>query len=230
MHEAVLSIQSIALGQRLRSVSLQVWPGELLALLGPNGAGKSSLMRVITGWEPPDTGSIVLNGSRIEMHTPEGRARIGLGTCPEKRRVFGSMTVRDNLLVASQGDTASRTSDLDGVLEIFPALKPHLSRNAWQLSGGQQQMLAIGRALMGRPRVLLLDEPSLGLAPALVESLFLRLRAITDSGIAIVLAEQNVTAALGIAHRAVVLKEGKIVLQGDAETIADHTALMSDLS
>jgi len=230
MHDAILTIQSLTFGQRLRAISLHIRPGELLAVLGPNGAGKSSIMRVVTGWETQDSGSIVLNGARIEALTPEARARRGLGTCPENRRVFGSLSVRDNLLVASYGDSATRNADLDTVLEIFPALKPHLYRNAWQLSGGQQQMLAIGRAMMVKPHVLLLDEPSLGLAPALVESLFQRLSAITNAGTAILLAEQNVAAALSIAHRAVVMKEGKFILQGDAETIADHKTLISGLS
>lgn len=214
---------------RLHRVSIDVRPGEIVCLLGPNGAGKTSLMRGIIGWDRLDGGTILIDGRRIDDLPTERRATAGLGVCPEGRRVFSGLTARENLLAGCIADGRERARRLDSVLALFPDLTPHLGRDAWRLSGGQQQMLAIGRALMGAPRVLLLDEPSLGLAPRLIPILFDRLARIASDGVAILLAEQNANAALTIADRAIVLRQGRIVLQGDRDSVAAHVDALTGL-
>ena len=218
---------SIAYGPvaALRDASLVVAPGEAVALLGANGAGKTTLLRALIGQLAVRGGDILLDGRSIAALTPERRARRGIGYAPEGRRVFPGMSVRDNLDVACRGGAAERARRRAEVERLFPQLAEHGARRAWQLSGGQQQMLAIGRALMTAPRLLLLDEPSLGLSPRLTAELFTRLQAIRAGGTAILLAEQNVAEALGLCGRAYVLQTGSIVASGAAAELAHSQAI-----
>jgi branched-chain amino acid transport system ATP-binding protein len=209
----------------LRGAGLVVAPGEAVALLGANGAGKTTLLRAVIGQLAPREGDIRLDGRSIAALRPERRARLGLGYAPEGRRVFAGMSVRDNLDVACRAGAGERARRRREIERLFPQLAEHAGRRAWQLSGGQQQMLAIGRALMTAPRLLLLDEPSLGLAPLLVAELFARLAAIRDGGTAILLAEQNVAHALALCSRAYVLQTATIVASGAAAEIARNPAV-----
>jgi branched-chain amino acid transport system ATP-binding protein len=204
----------------LRDISLTVGAGEAVALLGANGSGKSSLLRAVMGLVPVASGSVTLAGREITDLPPQRRARLGLGYAPEGRRVFAGMSVDDNLGVACRASAAERHRRRASVLALFPQLAEHASRPAWKLSGGQQQMLAIGRALMTAPRVLVLDEPSLGLSPLLTAQLLARIRTICDGGMAILLAEQNVLQALAICDRAYVLQTGRVVTAGPAHDLA----------
>ena len=204
----------------LRDASLAVAAGEAVALLGANGAGKTTLMRALIGLLPARAGAILFDGRSIASLSPERRARLGLGYAPEGRRVFPGMSVRDNLDVACRAHAAERARRRGDIEALFPQLAEHAARPAWQLSGGQQQMLAIGRALMTGPRLLLLDEPSLGLSPRLTAELFDRLRAIRDAGTAILLAEQNVAQAATLCDRAYILRTGQVVAAGAAAELA----------
>jgi branched-chain amino acid transport system ATP-binding protein len=198
----------------LRGVGISVAAGEAVALLGANGAGKSSLLRAIMGLVPVAAGTIARAGREIAALPPERRARLGLGYAPEGRRVFAGMSVDDNLDVACRGTAAERSRRRASVISLFPQLAEHAARRAWQLSGGQQQMLAVGRALMTGPRILLLDEPSLGLSPPVTADMFRAIREIGQRGITIVLVEQNVAMAMRISHRVCVLELGRIVAEG----------------
>ncbi|HEX3499047.1 MAG TPA: ABC transporter ATP-binding protein [Stellaceae bacterium] len=209
----------------LREASLAVARGEAVALLGANGAGKTTLLRALIGQLPAREGEIRLDGRSIATLSPERRARLGLGYAPEGRRVFPAMSVRDNLDVACREGAAERARRRAEIERLFPQLAEHAARRAWQLSGGQQQMLAIGRALMTAPRLLLLDEPSLGLSPRLTEELFARLKAIREGGTAILLAEQNVVQALALCGRAYVLQTGRIVASGAAAALAQNPVI-----
>ena len=211
MSERLLAID--VAGAALESASLAVAAGEVVALLGANGAGKSTLLRSIMGLEPARGGQR-LAGEEIGALSPAQRARRGIGYVPEGRRLFPGMSVRDTLLVGSRKGTAAAAQRMSAVLELFPVLAERLTTPAWQLSGGQQQMLAIGRALMSEPRLLLLDEPSLGLAPVVVDELMLRLRGIAAGGTAVLLAEQSVARALEIADRVYALAMGRVVAEG----------------
>ena len=206
----------------LWDLSLRVGEGELFCVVGPNGAGKTTLINVIAGLNRITAGSLRC-GDRDLSRLPSHRfCAEGIAIVPEGRRLFTAMTVRDNLLLGSHCPRAKldRRASLDRVCALFPALVEKLERPAGTLSGGQQQMVAIGRALMARPRLLLLDEPSLGLAPAIVGDMFRAIRAINAGGVAVLLVEQNVTMALAIAGRACVLEEGRIVAEGPAATLA----------
>jgi branched-chain amino acid transport system ATP-binding protein len=204
----------------LHDVGLTVAPGEAVALLGGNGSGKSSLLRAVMGLVPAVSGAIDLAGTAIAALPPERRARLGLGYAPEGRRVFAGMSVADNLDVACRAGAAERRRRRASVMALFPQLAEHEKRRAWQLSGGQQQMLAIGRALMTAPRILLLDEPSLGLSPLLTAQLLTRIRTICDDGMALLLAEQNAVQALAICDRAYVLESGRVVAAGPGRDLA----------
>jgi branched-chain amino acid transport system ATP-binding protein len=195
----------------LHGVSLTVGEGEKVALIGANGAGKSTVLRSIIGALDARSGSIVFDGRDMRGISADRRARAGIGYCPEGRHVFPMMSVRENLEVAFWGTARDRRRQVSDILALFPALGEHLDREAWQLSGGQQQMLAIGRALMGRPRMLLLDEPSLGLSPRLTAEVFALVQRIAATGTAVLLAEQNASRALEISDRGYVLKLGRIV-------------------
>ncbi len=209
----------------LHDVSITIERGEAVALLGANGAGKTTLLRALIGVLPVRAGTIRLDGQAITALPPECRVRLGLGYAPEGRRVFAGMTVRENLDVACRDGKAERTRRRGAIEAIFPQLAEHAARRAWQLSGGQQQMLAIGRALMTAPRVLLLDEPSLGLSPLLTAELLRSIRAIGRAGTAILLAEQNVAQALAICGRAYVLETGRIVAAGTAAELAQSPVI-----
>ena len=204
----------------LRGVSLRVRPGEAVALLGANGAGKSTLMKAVIGLLRPGAGDIRFDGLPLAGLPPERRVRLGIGYCPEGRRTFPGLAVRENLLVACREGAAERARRVDEMFALFPALRAKADDPAWQLSGGQQQMLAIGRSLMGRPRLLLLDEPSLGLSPVLTDEVIARIPTITGAGTAVLLAEQNVAKALGVCDRAWVLRTGQVVEEGAAADLA----------
>ena len=200
----------------LWDVSLTVGSSELVSVVGPNGAGKTTLINAICGLLPIRSGALRLDGQEISRLPRHEFCSRGIAIVPEGRRLFAGMTVRENLELGSYIPTAraSRRECLDRVCTIFPILRERMGQISSTLSGGQQQMLAIGRALMAQPRLLLLDEPSLGLAPALVERLFEVIAEIHRSGVAILLVEQNVAKALEIARRAYVLEEGRIVSEG----------------
>lgn len=202
----------------VNDVSLNVNEGEIVTLIGSNGAGKSTTLRTISGLLKPKKGEISFNGKRIDG-TP-GHEIVGLGIChaPEGRRIFARMTVKENLELGAflRNDKAGVSSDMDRVLELFPRLKERIQQRAGTMSGGEQQMLAVSRALMGSPKLLLLDEPSMGLAPVLVEMIFDTITKIRQQGTTILLIEQNAMAALEVADRAYVLESGKVKLSGKA--------------
>ena len=209
---------TVAYGQAraLWNVSLQVRRGELLCVVGPNGAGKTTLVNTLAGILRPLSGRIVVEGRDITRLPPHRFCEAGIALVPEGRRLFTGMTVGENLDVGSllPAAKAKRRETFEQVLELFPALKAKLDAPAGELSGGQQQMVAIGRALMARPRLLLLDEPSLGLSPLIVADMFAAIGKISASGITIVLVEQNVATAMRISHRACVLELGRLVAEG----------------
>jgi branched-chain amino acid transport system ATP-binding protein len=201
----------------LAGVSLRVAKGELVALVGANGAGKTTLLRAISGVQPVSGGSIRFEDRDLAKLHARQRVQLGIVQVPEGRQVFAPMTVEDNLRL---GAFARGSADhLQPVLELFPVLRERLRDLAGNLSGGQQQMLAIGRALMTRPRLLLLDEPGMGLAPRLVAEIFARIHALRKVGTTILLVDQNARAALGIADRGYVMETGRIVLEGSARDL-----------
>jgi branched-chain amino acid transport system ATP-binding protein len=202
-------------------VSLRVAPGELLCIVGPNGAGKTTLVNTIAGILKPLSGRLVMQGKDITGLAPHKFCEAGIALVPEGRRLFSGMTVAENLDVGSflPAAKARRAETLREVLALFPALKAKLPSPAGELSGGQQQMVAIGRALMARPRLLLLDEPSLGLSPLVVTDMFDAIRKVSAVGITIVLVEQNVSMAMRISHRACVLELGRIIAEGTPDEL-----------
>ena len=206
----------------LESATIEVRAGEAVALVGANGAGKTTLMKSVMGFVAPAAGGIDYDGRPLAGVAVSARARMGLGYSPEGRRVFPGMTVRENLEVASRAARAATRARLDEVYAMFPALAEKAGALGWQLSGGQQQMLAIGRALMTAPRLLLLDEPSLGLSPILTAEVLGRVRAIVARGTAVLLAEQNVAKALEVADRAYVLQVGRVVESGPAAELRQN--------
>jgi branched-chain amino acid transport system ATP-binding protein len=200
----------------LEGVSLEIGAGEAVALLGANGAGKSSLLNCIIGFVEPAAGAIALDGAPLARVPIADRCRRGLGYSPEGRRVFPGMTVRENLEVASRAPRRATEALIEEVFSVFPGLRQKEHTMSWQLSGGQQQMLAIGRALMTQPRLLLLDEPSLGLSPLLTNEVLGQVAAIVARGTAVLLAEQNVARALAVTSRAYVLQTGRVVAEGES--------------
>jgi branched-chain amino acid transport system ATP-binding protein len=204
----------------LRGATLQLAAGEAAALLGANGAGKSTLIKSIIGLIRPRRGEIRFDGQRIDTLPAHRRARMGIGYCPEGRRVFPGLTVRENLLVACRGNAGTQRQRVEAAFALFPALQERQATLAWSLSGGQQQMLAIGRSLMDAPRLLLLDEPSLGLSPRLTDEVLDRIPSIVKDGIAVLLAEQNAAKALGVCASAWVLRTGQILRHGAASDLA----------
>ena len=211
--------------QALRGVDLLVQEGECVALLGANGAGKTTLLRTISGLIRPISGAVALEGRPRGAMSPEKRARAGIAQAPERRRIFPGLTVLENLQVgatAVRGLRARFGEDLDRIYAMFPRLAERRSQRGWSLSGGEQQMLAIARALMARPRVLLLDEPSLGLAPLVAEEVYARLAELARTRMTILLVEQNTAMALSVAARAYVLEHGEMVLDGPAAELATH--------
>ncbi len=209
--------------QALKGIDLEVRKGELVALIGANGAGKTTFLRTLSGVQPMSAGSIRFNGQDISRLRSDLRVRRGICHSPEGRQVFGPLAIEDNLrLGAYTRPRGQAEQDLERVYAMFPILKEKRRLPAGTLSGGQQQMLAISRALMGRPRLLLLDEPSMGLAPLLVEEVFNVIKALKAEGITILLVEQNAFAALGIADRAYVLETGRIVLSGTGRDMSQN--------
>jgi branched-chain amino acid transport system ATP-binding protein len=205
----------------LRNINLEARAGEVVCLLGPNAAGKTTTLKTILAMVAPYEGEVMFEGERIdEMTTPQVVSR-GLTMVPEGRRLFGRMTVRENLIMGSQlrSDKEGVDADFDRVVTLFPRLKERLTQKAGSLSGGEQQMLAMGRALMAHPKVLLLDEPSMGLAPVLVEQVFAIIQEINQQGTTIFLVEQNASMALEIADRGYVLQTGEIVLSDTAKNL-----------
>jgi branched-chain amino acid transport system ATP-binding protein len=227
---AMLQVDAVHAGygtvEVLRGVALDVAPGEIVALLGSNGAGKSTLNNVICGVCRPFGGTVNFDGEAITGETPESIVARGVIQVPEGRHVFPTLTVRENLELGSYRRARERrTGNLERVCTIFPRLRERLSQRAGTLSGGEQQMLAIGRALMAEPRLLILDEPSLGLSPRLVEEMFELIARLHEEGCTIFLVEQNVVQSLAIADRGYVLENGIVTLAGAAAELLDNAEL-----
>ena len=212
--------------QALRGVSLSVAPGEIVTLIGGNGAGKTTTLRTILGTARARRGTVSFNGRRLDTLATDRIVRLGIAQSPEGRRIFPRMTVLENLALGAfaRPDRAAIASDLQRVFTLFPRLAERTAQSGGTLSGGEQQMLAIGRALMARPSLLLLDEPSMGLSPILVETIYRIVQDINRQGTTILLVEQNARMALRVAHRGYVIQTGRIVLQDDAAAL-----LRSDL-
>jgi branched-chain amino acid transport system ATP-binding protein len=210
----------------LQDVNLEVGAGELVCLLGGNASGKSTTLKTILGIVPPRSGSVVLEGRDVTRYSTARRIERGLAIVPENRRLFGPMTVLENLeMGAYLRPRADLREDLDRVFETFPLLAERRKQLAGTLSGGEQQMVAMGRALMARPRLLLMDEPSMGLAPVLVERSFEIIQQVHASGVALLVVEQNANVSLSIADRGYVLSTGRIVLEGKASELIAHEGL-----
>jgi branched-chain amino acid transport system ATP-binding protein len=208
--------------EALHGIALAVHPGEIVTILGANGAGKSTTLRAISGLLRPSRGEIRFQGKPAHSIPAHERVRMGIAQSPEGRRIFGTLTVSENLALGAftRTDKAEIAETLGWIYRLFPVLEQRRLQLAGTLSGGEQQMLAIGRALMATPRVLLLDEPSLGLAPLLVKSIFQVIREINRSaGVTVLLVEQNARAALKLAHRGYVMEVGRIVMEGSAEDL-----------
>lgn len=207
----------------LKGVNLRVEAGEIVTLIGPNGAGKTTLLKTISGLLKPTSGQIVFDGSDISFDPPHKVVCLGLSHVPEGRMIFQNLTVRENLELGafSRKDKATQ-ADMDAIFSLFPRLQERLKQNAGTLSGGEQQMLAIGRALMAKPKLLLLDEPSLGIAPALVQQIFKVLVEINAAGTTMLLVEQDAYLALRTAKRAYVLETGKIAMEDTSENLKNH--------
>jgi branched-chain amino acid transport system ATP-binding protein len=207
--------------EALHDVSLTVARGEIVTIVGSNGAGKTTLLRAISGVQPVAQGKITFEGARIHRLPAHARVRRGVAQVPEGRQIFAPLSVEDNLKLGAwtrRGEAAA--GDIEAVYAMFPILGERRDLPGGSLSGGQQQMLAIGRALMAKPKLLLLDEPSMGLAPLLIAQIFRAIATLRDQGVTILLVEQNVTAALAIADRAYVIETGRIVLSGSGAELA----------
>ena len=208
-------------------LSLHVGQGEAVCLLGGNASGKSTTMKIILGLVKPAAGDVLVDGvSTLKLNTPQ-IVRLGVGTVPEARRLFGAMSVRENLLMGAfvRDDKAGIAADLDRVLVLFPRVAQRLDQQAGTLSGGEQQMVAMARALMSRPRVIVMDEPTMGLSPLWVERVLELIRDINGQGVAVFMVEQNASLALQIAHRGYVLQTGRIVLEGKAADLLTDTRI-----
>lgn len=204
----------------LDGVSLHIDTGEIVALIGANGAGKTTLLRTLSGVHPLSAGRIVFGGEDVSAQASHVRLRAGMAQVPEGRQVFGPLSVRDNLLMGAYvRDQADVPQDIERMLDLFPILREKQLLPAGSLSGGQQQMLALGRALMARPRLLLLDEPSMGLAPVIVQEVFRIIRHLRAEGTTILLVEQNAHLALTVADRAYVMESGRIAFSGDSASV-----------
>jgi branched-chain amino acid transport system ATP-binding protein len=208
--------------QAVKGISLDVRERELVTIVGANGAGKTTTLRTISGIYRPTTGSITFEGRNLATLPSHEIVALGISQSPEGRQIFGSLSVRDNLLLGAtrRADRASIGQELDYLVSLFPVLGERMNQSGGTLSGGEQQMLAIARALMAKPRLLLLDEPSLGLAPMLVNRIFAVISRLKETGVTILLVEQNARKALEIADRAYVMETGRIILAGDARELA----------
>jgi branched-chain amino acid transport system ATP-binding protein len=210
--------------EALKGVSLEVEEGEIATLIGSNGAGKSTTLRSISGLTPPSQGSIRFDGQELAETPAQEIVRLGISQSPEGRHVFPRMSVRENLELGAflRRDKAGTRRDIERVYELFPRLKERESQKAGTMSGGEQQMLAIGRAMMADPKLLLLDEPSMGLAPILVERIYETIEEINKQGTTILLVEQNANFALGISSRGYVLETGKVVIADDCDRLREN--------
>lgn len=208
----------------LKGVSLTVSQGEVVTLIGSNGAGKTTTLRTIQGLLRPRQGTVLFEGKPLEALSTEAIVRLGISQSPEGRLIFPRMTVQENLEMGAylRNDTLGIKSDLEKALNLFPRLRERISQKGGTLSGGEQQMLAIARALMSRPRLLLLDEPSMGLAPMLVSQIFAIVRDINAEGTTILLVEQNARMALSVAHRGYVIQTGQVVVAGTASDLQSN--------
>ncbi len=219
----MLSLDALEVGygpiRALRGVTMKVPDGHIVALLGANGAGKTTTLRAISGLLRPSVGRVTLNGQPLTRLAPEVIVRQGVVQVPEGRRIFAGLTVLENLRMGAYCRDGALAGDLERVYHYFPVLGDRRKQAGGSLSGGEQQMLAIGRALMARPKVLLLDEPSLGLAPKLVSEIFRIIKTINADGVTVLLVEQNAYQALSIAHYSYVLRVGRVVLEGTAEEL-----------
>ncbi len=203
----------------IKGISIQVGKGEIVTILGANGAGKTTTLRTISRLHDPNAGSILFKGEDITTTPAHKIVSMGISHSPEGRRIFGILTVEENLILGSYSQKSTDKKTLNWVYELFPRLAERKRQLAGTLSGGEQQMLAIGRALMSRPEMLLLDEPSLGLAPILVKAIFKTVKEISQTGVTVLLVEQNAKAALKLADRAYVLEVGKLVLSGTSKEL-----------
>lgn len=228
----MLTLENVSLHygsfKALDNVTLRAGQGELVVLLGANGAGKSSIFLTISGIHRAGSGSITYEGQQLVGRKPSQIVNAGVVQCPEGRKLFPGMSVQKNLMLGAyvhRKDSEGNRQRLEEVFSLFPILREKKDDPAGSLSGGQQQMVAIGRALMGRPKVLLLDEPSLGLAPLVIKQTFEIIQRINQAGTTVLLAEQNAFAALKIAHRAYVIENGRIVLEGSPESLLNNDAV-----
>ncbi|HLE52312.1 MAG TPA: ABC transporter ATP-binding protein [Anaerolineales bacterium] len=205
----------------LKSVTIEVKEGELVALLGANGAGKSTILMTISGILRPRSGHVRYEGHDLTRSSPYDIIQVGIGHCPEGRHIFGNLTVQENMLMGAvqRKDRAGVQRDMEWVYSLFPVLGERVRQSGATLSGGEQQMLAIGRALMGRPRLLLMDEPSLGLAPVIVQLIFKVIKQLHQQGVTILLVEQNARQALQVADRCYLLETGRVVMSGPVEAL-----------
>ena len=227
---SLIKVENLAAGyglvEVLRNISLEINQGEVVAVLGSNGVGKTTLNNCLSGLIKPNNGKISFGDEVISNKSPEEIVDMGLIHVPEGRKLFPNLTVKDNLELGSyRRGKSNRSSNLENVLDIFPKLSERISQTAGTLSGGEQQMVAIGRGLMGDPRLLLLDEPSLGLSPLLVEQMFELIKKISDNGLTVLLVEQNVTQSLSIADRAYVIEEGSIAISGLSKDLLKNAEL-----
>ena len=229
---SLIKVENLAAGyglvEVLRNISLEINQGEVVAVLGSNGVGKTTLNNCLSGLIKPNNGKISFEDEVISNKSPEEIVDMGLIHVPEGRKLFPNLTVKDNLELGSyRRGKSNRSSNLENVLDIFPKLSERISQTAGTLSGGEQQMVAIGRGLMGDPRLLLLDEPSLGLSPLLVEQMFELIKKISDNGLTVLLVEQNVTQSLSIADRAYVIEEGSIAISGLSKDLLKNAEVKS---
>ena len=227
---SLVSIKNLSAGygfvEVLRDVSIEIEAREIVAVLGSNGVGKTTLNNALSGLIAPKTGEIIFDGNLVSGKSPSEIVEMGLIHVPEGRKLFPNLTVKDNLELGSyRRGKSERQKNLDEVLAIFPKLAERIGQQAGTLSGGEQQMVAIGRGLMGNPKLLILDEPSLGLSPLLVEQMFDLIKRINQQGITILLVEQNVMQSLNIASRAYVIEEGTIAISGEAKALRDNAEL-----
>jgi branched-chain amino acid transport system ATP-binding protein len=214
--------------EAIKGISFTVGEGEIVTLIGANGAGKTTTMRTISGVRSVAQGSIKFEGQDITKMAPHDRVKLGICQAPEGRGIFPGMTVRENLDMGTYvrgGNAAEKAADLEHVFHLFPRLQERITQLGGTLSGGEQQMLAIGRALMSRPRLLLLDEPSMGLAPMLIAQIFEIIKQINSEGISVLLVEQNATQALRTARRGYVLETGHVVKEGSGQSLLDDPAV-----
>jgi len=224
MSETILRVENLVVRygdiRAVKGISFHVQQGEILALVGANGAGKTTTLRALSGMLPFE-GSVDLQGSDLRGMTPDRILRLGLSHVPEGRGIFGGLTVMENLQLGAwiRRDKAGRAHDLEMVMDMFPRLRERVAQLAGTLSGGEQQMLALARARMSDARILILDEPSMGLAPKLVQEVFAVLRQLNERGVTILLVEQNANMALRLAHRACLLETGNLVLEGPASEL-----------